>query len=328
MLTSPEAAWPWAWYWWGTLVAINVINLSICFFLFMRSAKDPNPADARYRRTMRILGVVFLCVAFYRSIFVSNYLKQLAWFNSPLNSSLLIRSFAIFAELSFAGLIALSLSRMNADVPELNSKNRIAAFLQTKTPPFFFACILIANFFATAATITKIEILFAIEETLWGLAFISIVPMLIMSLRKLFSYRNTTQWVKTRQFRILAVILGVFAIGYSFYSLFYHLPIEYWPTALAQLRMQPPEPAFRFGVQAVRDALFIVHETKDLHAWGGIGFLIWDTGYFSICGWIVLFLMTAPRLQMSSDTRVKRETPTGERQPMGISREIPESHKG
>jgi hypothetical protein len=291
-----ETTWSWAWYWWGTLVAINAVNLIICIVLFIRSAKDQNPRDASYRRRMRTLGLVFLCVAFYRSIFVSSYLEQLAWFNSLLNSSLLIRFFGIFAELSFAGLIAKSLLRMNADIPELiPKKNRVAAFLQTKAPMVLFSCILIANCFATAATITKIDVLFAIEETLWGIGFLSIIPMLVMSLTKLFADRTASSWVNLRPFRTLTVILVAFAIGYSCYSLFYHLPIEYWPSALAQLRMQNPEPAFRFGVQAIRDALFMVHATRDLSAWGGIGFLVWDTGYFSICGWMVLFLMTGPR---------------------------------
>jgi len=296
MPSTTETTWTWAWYWWGTLVAINAINLIVCICLFVSSAKDPHPVDARYQRWMRILGLVFLCVAFYRSIFVSSYLEQLAWFDSLLNSSLLIRFFAIFAELSFAGLIAKSLLRMNRDVPILiSTNNKVAAFLQTRAP--VFCCILIANGFATAATITKIDVLFAIEETLWGLAFLSIIPMLIMSMRKLFAYRNTAAWADTQQFRVLTIILAIFAIGYSAYSLFYHLPIEYWPSALAQLQMQNPEPAFRFGIQAIRDAFFIVHETKDLNAWGGIGFIVWQTGYFSICGWMVLYMMTAPRTQ-------------------------------
>ena len=298
MLATTESTWTWAWVWWGTLVAINAINLILCIFLFIRSTKDPHPVDARYQGLMRIMGLVFLGVAFYRSIFVASYLEQLAWFNSLLNSSLLIRCLAIFAELSFAGLIAKSLLRMNAEVPELiPTRNKVAAILQTRAPVFLFLCILIANLFATAATITKMDVLFAIEETLWGLAFLSIIPMLIMSMRRLFSYRNTAAWAKTRQFRVLTIILALFAIGYSCYSLFYHLPIEYWPSALAQLRAQALEPSFKFGIQAIRDAFFVVHETKDLAAWGGIGFIIWDTGYFSICGWMVLFLMTAPRLR-------------------------------
>src|SRR5271157_879325 len=241
----PTAAttWSWAWDWWGTLVAINALNLIICMILFVRSRKAPGGPDAGYRRLMATLGLVFISVAFYRSIFISSYLEQLAWFDSILNSSLLIRFFAIFAELSFAGLIASSLLRMNKEVPDLvNQKNRFINFLQTSTPLIFFACIFIANIFATAATITKIDVLFAIEETLWGLGFLSIVPMLLMSVVRLFSYRNTTNWAGTRLFRILTVVLAVFGIGYSLYSLFYHLPIEIWPNALAQLRMANPTP--------------------------------------------------------------------------------------
>jgi len=131
------------WAWWGKLVGINAIDLVMCVFMFVRSARDRNPADARCLKRMRTPGLVYIAVAFYRSMFV--------------------------------------------------------------------------------------------------------------------------------------------------------LPIEYWPSALAQLRMPNPEPAFRFGFQAVRDAFFIARATRGVSAWGGIGFLIWDAGYFSLCGRMVLFLMTGPR---------------------------------
>ena len=243
------------------------------------------------------MGLIFVGVAFYRSIFVSSYLMQLAWFNTVLNSSLLIRSFAIFAELSFAGLIAKSLLRMNEDIPELiETKNKFYTFLQTKTPIIFFACILIANLFATSATITKIDLLFAIEETFWGIGFVSIIPMLIISLRKLSAYRNTGAWVNMRQVWIMTLVIAIWSSGYSLFELGFNLPVVYWPNAIAQLQMTNPDPAFRFGFQAILDALLIVRETHDLNAWGGMGFIIWHTGYFSICVWIVLFLMSGPRL--------------------------------
>ena len=166
---STQTVWTWAWQWWGTLVAINVIQVIIGVFLFVRSRKYDHTADAKYLRLMSVMGLIFVVVAFYRSIFVSSYLEQLAWFDSVLNSSLLIRTFAIFAELSFAGLIAKSLLRMNADVPELvETKNRFINFLQTKTPTILFGCIFLANIFATTATITKIDLLFALEETCGG----------------------------------------------------------------------------------------------------------------------------------------------------------------
>ena len=289
--------WTWAWPWWGTLVAINVINVIICIVLFIRSKKDNNPADANYLMMMRTMGLIFVVVAFYRSIFVSSYLRQLAWIDSVMNSSLLIRSFAIFAELCFVGLIAKGLLRMNEDIPELiDKKNKFRTFLQTRTPIILFVCIFIANIFATAATITKIDLLFAIEETFWGIGFVSIIPMLIMSLRKLSAYRKTAAWDNLRQVRIMVIVITIFGIGYGLFELGFNLPIVYWPNAIAQLQMPNPDPAFRFGFQAIRDAFLIVHETKDLSAWGGMGFIIWHTGYFSICVWIVLFLMTGPRM--------------------------------
>ena len=292
-----ESTWTWAWGWWGILVALNVVQLIVGIFLFVRSRKNDDPADARYLRLMGTMGLIFVTVALYRSIFVSSYLEQLAWFNSVLNSSLLIRGFAIFAELSFAGLIAKSLLRMNEDIPGLiSTKNKFVAFLQTMTPIILFACILIANIFATAATITRIDLLFAIEETFWGIGFVSIIPMLIINLRKLSAYRNTPVWVNMRQVRLLIKVIAGYCIVYSLFEFGVGLPILYWPSAIAQLRMAIPEPAFRFGLQAIRDAFLIVHETKDLSAWGGMGFIIWHTAYFTVCVWVVLFLMSGPRL--------------------------------
>jgi len=209
----------------------------------------------------------------------------------------LIRCFAIFAELSFAGLITKCLLRMNEEIPELiDTQNKLTMFLQTKTPIILFACIFIANIFATSATITKIDLLFAPEETFWGIGFLSIIPMLMISMRKLSAYRNTALWIKSRQFRIALILITIFSIGYAIFEWGFNLPVVYWPQAIAQLQMSNPEPEFRFGLQAVRDALLVVHETKDLNAWGGMGFIIWHTGYFSICVWIVLFLMTGSRL--------------------------------
>ena len=236
-------------------------------------------------------------MALYRSIFVSSYLRQLAWFDSVLNSSLLIRCLAIFAELCFVGLITKSLLRMNEDVPGLvDRRNKFRTFLQTRTPIILFVCIFIANIFATAATITKIDLLFALEETFWGIGFVSLIPMLIMSMRKLSTYRHTAEWGNLLKFRILLIVVAIFTIGYSLFELGFNLPVVYWPNAIAQLQMANPDPAFKFGFQAILDALLIVHQTRDLSAWGGMGFVIWHTGYFSVCVWMVLFMMTGPRL--------------------------------
>jgi hypothetical protein len=66
-----------------------------------------------------------------------------------------------------------------------------------------------------------------------------------------------------------------------------------WREAFTQL--QTGVPPVRLGADAFHDAFFVVHAS---HAWGdwGGGFLFWHSSYFSICVWIALVLMQAPRL--------------------------------
>lgn len=303
-MATADTAWTWAWNWWGTLVVLNVIQVFIAFYLFNRSRKSGNHTeDADYLRLMRTMGLIFVCVALYRSIFVSSYLRQLAWFDSVLNSSLLIRSFAVFAELSFAGLIAKSLLRMNKEVPGLVRENEpVISFLQNRAPVILFVCILIANVFATTATITKIDLIFALEETCWGIGFVSIIPMLAISIKRLSFIRKTAQRNEYRLFWIALVVITVYTVGYSLFELGFNLPSVYWPSAIAQLNMPVPDPPFRFGLEAVRDAFFVIHETRDLQAWGGMGFIVWHSGYFTVCVWMVLFLMNGPR-RLSASAR-------------------------
>ncbi|MEH6568727.1 MAG: hypothetical protein V7709_06620 [Halioglobus sp.] len=292
-----EMEWTWAWNWWSVLVAINVVNLIACGVLFSRSRNSDDIEYAYYGKLMRNFGAIFILVAVYRSVFVSSYLNQLAWFDTLANSSLLIRFFAIFAEISFASLIMLALLQLNKEVPHpaQGAPERAPGFLLTKAPYVLFACIFIAQFFATTATITKIEILFAIEETLWGIAFMSILPLTLVQRARIYSYKDSKAQEELKSYRGLTLMMAVFTVGYCAYSLLYHLPIELWPDAIAQWQMESPIPAIRTGGQAVRDAFFVVNETKDFASWGGIGFFIWYTGYFSLCGWMVLFLMTGPK---------------------------------
>ena len=107
----------WAWPWWTVIVLINVVNLIVCTVVYKRSLDPRDGSDAAYRRRMRIMGVIFTLVAAYRAFFVSRYTPQLAWYDSLANSSLLIRMFAVAAELSFSGLFALAMLRVNSDIP-------------------------------------------------------------------------------------------------------------------------------------------------------------------------------------------------------------------
>ncbi len=288
--------WTWAWPWWAGIVGINVINLIIGIYIYIRSKKRNDGELNSYQKTMRIAGIIFLSVAFYRSIFVSNYLLQLAWFDTILNSTLIIRLFATFAELAFAYLIMSSMLQLNK---ELSSKDirdkKVRYFFEKKAPYLFFILLALAQPFAYGGAITKVDLLFAIEETLWGLAFLSITPLAIIQFIRVKKSTNYSK-EELKLFKIFTIIIMIFCIGYGSYSLFYHLPIEYWPDAINQLQVGNPEPAFRWGIDAIKDTLLIVNVTRNYDTWGGLGFVIWHSGYFTLCGWMVLFFMNGPRI--------------------------------
>ncbi|WP_067521282.1 hypothetical protein [Endozoicomonas ascidiicola] len=290
----------WAWIWWSVLVLINIINLTIALVFFRK--KVSGPENSSYLKRMKLMGVIFIAVALYRSIFVSSYLEQLAWFDTLANSSLLIRSMALFAELSFAGLFMGAMLKLNDDLRLYRSTEKsFVDTLVSQSPKFLFLCIFIAQFFATTALITKFELLFAIEETLWGMAFISVFPLAIKQLRAV-SVSNHSSF-GLRLIKPFVWINITWLVGYCSYSVFYHLPIEYWPHVLENLKQGNYQ--ILTGIQAVKNALLVVNETRDLSQWGGVGFVIWHTGYFSICAWIVLLLMNGPRLLPA---RVKEAT--------------------
>ena len=153
-------------------------------------------------------------------------------------------------------------------------------------------CIFLAQFFATAGVITKSRTLFAIEETFWTLGFLAVLPLAISQVRRVFSIKDKTLIDQTQMLRRSAVIVAAWCVIYCCYGLFYHLPLESWAGAIDQIKTGIP--ALKTGTKAIMDALVIVNQTKEFSDWG-FGFLLWHSAYFSICAWIAIFLMQAPR---------------------------------
>ena len=137
----------WAWPWWTVIVFINVINLVVGGLVYKRSLHPQAGSEEKYRKRMRLMGVIFIMVAAYRSVFVSRYITQLAWFDSVANSSLLIRLYATAAELSFSGLIALAMLQTNRDLPatDTENKNGLMSFFGSTSPYFLMVCIFLAS---------------------------------------------------------------------------------------------------------------------------------------------------------------------------------------
>ena len=282
----------WAWPWWSSMVIINLINLAVCIYCFRHSVRARD-GDSRYMKAMRTMGLIFTLVACYRSIFVSRYLYQYAWFDTIANSSLLIRGFAWAAELSFCCLIALAMRRFSADMRDGENPTRpLAHFYASKAPYLLVACIFTAQFFATGGLITKSRLLFAIEETLWAAGFLAILPLAVLQFRQAFSrHTDATQQTPVMLKSFSAVNLG-WCLVYCTYALVYHLPTEYWASAFEQLETGVPE--MKTGMSSLVEAFTVVNVTHDYNDWG-FGFVLWHSAYFSVCVWLAIFLMRGPR---------------------------------
>lgn len=275
----------WDVMWWTIMVVIAAINWLIAGYMFSRSVKQGlrEPANTKYFFCLRILGIVFSSVALYRSIFVSSYPNRLAWFDTVFNSPLIIRSLALLAEMSYIGMIAIILLKLNRDIPLIgNGKRDNIRSLLAKTPYVAVGCIFLAQFFAFGGLITQYLVLFAIEETLWAIAFLSIVPLIAVRLKQMKKQKFIERGYKT-----FLIIMAVWCVGYLVFQC-YMLPFIHYAELSQDIGRVVPQ-------DALRQAIFSFTATRDFDTWGGLGFFIWHSGYFSICVWMVLFFMSAPR---------------------------------
>ena len=295
---TPDTAW--AWPWWSAMVAVNILNVIVCLTIFRRTTRSAggfsNITD-QYQKHMLIMGLIFTMVGAYRAVFVSRYLYQFAWFDVLANSSLLIRFFAIFAELSFAGLFAYAMLRFSKDLASNNHTNPALNFIESRSPYLLFFCIFTAQFFATIATINKNNTLFAIEETLWTAGFLLILPLAFIQLRRALSIKAEAEKKRIKMLLTSSKVIFAWCIGYCSYGVFFHLPMDFFSdTANSTMAVTSAVPVAQAGLAAVWDAFFIVNESKEFGDWG-FGFLFWHSSYFSICVWLAIFLMRAPRAQ-------------------------------
>ena len=282
------------------MVAVNIINVIVCLTIFRRTTRSAggfsNITD-QYQKHMLIMGLIFTMVAAYRAVFVSRYLYQFAWFDVLANSSLLIRFFALFAELSFAGLFAYAMLRFSKDMASKNHTNQVLNFIESRSPYLLIFCIFTAQFFATIATINKNITLFGIEETLWTAGFLLILPLAFIQLRRALSIKAEAEKQRLRMLLTSSKVIFAWCIGYCSYGVFFHLPMDFFSdTANSTMAVTTAVPVAQAGLAAVWDAFFIVNESKEFGNWG-FGFLFWHSSYFTICVWLAIFLMRAPRAQ-------------------------------
>jgi hypothetical protein len=200
--------------------------------------------------------------------------------------------FAIGAELSLSGLIAYTMLKFNTYILVKNDgySNKLSEFMTTKSPYILVICIFLAQFFATSGVITKSELLFAIEETLWLIGFLAVLPLQILQLRRVFSIKGEEAIERFHIIKKSTIVVFLWSIVYINFMVFLNLP-GIWADAITQLTSGIPP--IRTDPNAIIDAFSIVNVTRKYGDWG-FGFLIWHSGYFTLLVWLSLFLMQAP----------------------------------
>ncbi|MHA1727073.1 MAG: hypothetical protein ACTSXH_19905 [Promethearchaeota archaeon] len=270
----------WAIPWYTAMVIINVMSLVYCAIVYKKSLIPRDGKDLTYRKWMRIMGVIVTLVSAYRAIGV--------W--------CLPYTFRIpntFAEVSFAGLIVWAMLRFNTYLPPFKdpSSNKLKSFI-LKTPYILVACIILAQPIDTWGGITHFALTSVCVETLWGAGFLSILPLSIIQLRRVFLIKDKAEVERFQIMKYFAIIIATWCIMYCMYRWIFTLPAM-WAHGLYLLEMGLPP--IETGSQAIINVLgFRMRTSLEYRDWG-FGFLIWYSAYFSILTWISIFLMQAPR---------------------------------
>ena len=270
----------WAIPWYVIMTTINIVCLVYCAVVYKRSLEPRDGKDATYRKWMRIMGVIFTVVSAYRAIAV---IATPYTFRIP----------NTFAEVAFAGLIGYAMLRFNAYLPAKDDghANKFKSFIN-KTPYILIGCIILAQPIDTWGGFTNFALTSVYVETLWGIGFLSILPLAIIQLRRVCSIKDKEEVERFRMLRYSAIMIAVWCVVYVMYRWIFTLP-GMWDRAYDQLLAGLPP--ILTGEQAIIDALGISRPASwEYHDWG-IFYIIWRSAYFSILTWMSIFLMNAPR---------------------------------
>ena len=288
MILQFETAWAIPWY--TTMTIINVVALVYCAIVYKRSLIPRDGKDLTYRKWMRIMGVIFTLVSAYRAIGVWSIPYTFRIPNTV-------------AEVSFAGLFAYAMLRFNTYLPATDDA-RANKFI-TKTPYILVGCLVLAQPIDTWGGITHFALRGVFVETLWGIGFLSVLPLAIIQLRRVSSKKDKEAKERFRILKYSAIIIVTWCVVYCMYRWIFTLP-GMWIRAFDQL--EAGLPPLETGLQAIIDALGIRTQTSLEYRDWGFSFLIWHSAYFSICTWISIFLMKAPRPREISGKHNAKQT--------------------
>jgi len=272
----------WAIPWYTIMVLINVVGLVYCAIIYKQSLTLRDGKDSKYRKWMRLMGIFVTVVSAYRAIAV--------W-NTPYT----FRIPNTFAEVSFAGLITFAMLKFNEYIPapEKANRNKFTKFYLTKSPYILLGCLVLAQPIDTLGAIYNMALRGPFVETLWGIGFLSVLPLAIIQLRRVFKIKDKEAIKRFRVLRYSAIVIASWCIIYGLYSVAFHLP-DIWEYAINN-RITEGVTGHPTFIQGVIESLGFRTRTSLEYGDWGFGYLLWHSAYFSVITWVSLFLMKAPR---------------------------------
>jgi len=241
--------------WWTTMVVISSINMLALIVILLKSRKwnQQEPQYAKHFMLVRVTGFIFISVALYRTIFVSSYPGLIVWFDTIFNSPFIIRILATFAEMSYIGIMAVLLHKLDKTNPITKEDNKFGALL-TKLPLFAVLCLFASQFLAFAGLIMQNNLPFIIEEALWGVAYVSMIPLIFTRLKL-----SKKHGLDANQ-KLFLVVMAMWCVGYSIFQFGYGLPFIHMNDMTLEAIVMPEN--------ALSQSIHGFTATRDFHTWG------------------------------------------------------------
>jgi len=241
---------------------------------------------------------VLVCA--YRTFFPSIYLFRDAWFDTPLNSTLLARLLASVGEVCWMTQVAMAVHRNLAQVMERRRS------LDGWTPPhvvqvvpaFVVFLICCAECFSCTGTITTNSMWFMLEEGSWVLSGWLLAPISFWMLYSMY-YNPARPYEMNRSAYRFLVGLSAWLVIYCPWGVVSDVPANYrrW-----QDEVNNGTVYFSFA-DGLEDAANKRNVTHDWDTWSP--YLLWMTSYFSVGVWSSIALMFAPQFAPSNSLLVQ-----------------------
>jgi hypothetical protein len=253
---------PLAW-WWALLALVSGVNIAVwCLLFYEFHAQPANSLDSMSGIELLLCaGYVFGCA--FRSFLPRADVQRICLFDTWLSSVLVGRSVATLAELCFAAQWAIVLYRLGATTGAVTTLN--AAWI-------VMPLILIAECVSWYAVLTKNNMLHAVENSLWAIAFSAIAIGLC---RLLVEFDGLARGI------LVIAIVGI--AGYLAFLMTMDVPmyLTRWRAKVAGgKRLRPLE-----GLRDVSARCVVTH---DIAEWKEE--ILWMSLYFSAGVWASLAL--------------------------------------